>query len=844
MESTNPIMNFVQKITIDDTSIELTMDNIIKNFKKVYVLVKKDDFDIPISFYSKFATSDVINEVSKHLIIWETSINILNNKNHYNKLVVLSNEQLEVFNEFKFELKEKNLVIPILTVKFKNLISYLQHYDGISDFTKFYNMLLLFQYFDTKNYEHMLNLIKNIDESNYWTLPYNCLLSIDESFQNRKFHIDFYKKLKDVPKDEKNFTTKNNDYLKDIYKSSKQAFKPMDTASKMKKKGYKLYKISPGSEFTKDDINKVFDILNDEQRYYLFCNLCVSKELCHLVINNENILTLMKPVIEKNALLFRYLFGYAWLRFYAEESIKNTFTTRKDEYIFDINTASKLPVFPFTHKYAKFNPYMPILVSDEHLKPDNNIFGLEPTECNEGICNLDEFKQRLNIFTTDNSTRDLFSDIDWDKNKVALGGSVMAACLQKNHPLISMFSHYKTFDEQYSRYFNEYYAKADIDLMFNTEDTFEYLKNVQEIYNQLVVNIMIIHSPYAEPEHIRLNPLFQAHVFVNYEWVKKNLVNDNITIEFIKENINELDVINLFRPYFEIEMSKKISETTKGMSNEEISIFKSKYPDYFIKFSEYIIKIHMFETKTKEKINNSDLIDSEIEENIIETVSSNSEYFDIKINYKYRINSPHLNHPIELFMVKYSDHMSVVSKFHLPCVRAFYTGNNVYMTPSCISAHMTYMNIDYKYFAGSSDPIDIINKYRMRGFGTWLNQNEIENMTKYCTSVPQLQNYYGTNNKIPITGAFKLPHKLFHPRLISAEDYYDAPPVNLEDGYSDNNLTYKTYPSVSVFLEFYYKKYPSIKYIMETSMLEVIDSDGNIKPLQKWIIDAYYHLNK
>jgi hypothetical protein len=35
------------------------------------------------------------------------------------------------------------------------------------------------------------------------------------------------------------------------------------------------------------------------------------------------------------------------------------------------------------------------------------------------------------------------------------------------------------------------------------------------------------------------------------------------------------------------------------------------------------------------------------------------------------------------------------------------------------------MNLDYKYFAGSQDPINIINKYRMRGFGCWLNMNEL-----------------------------------------------------------------------------------------------------------------------
>ena len=37
---------------------------------------------------------------------------------------------------------------------------------------------------------------------------------------------------------------------------------------------------------------------------------------------------------------------------------------------------------------------------------------------------------------------------------------------------------------------------------------------------------------------------------------------------------------------------------------------------------------------------------------------------------------------------------------------------------------MTLINIDYKYFAGSKDPIEIINKYRQRGYSLPLNDSE------------------------------------------------------------------------------------------------------------------------
>jgi hypothetical protein len=53
------------------------------------------------------------------------------------------------------------------------------------------------------------------------------------------------------------------------------------------------------------------------------------------------------------------------------------------------------------------------------------------------------------------------------------------------------------------------------------------------------------------------------------------------------------------------------------------------------------------------------------------------------------------------------------------------------MTPSCVTAMMTGINIEYKYFASIRDPIDIINKYNRRGFGIILNTIELEQYKKF-----------------------------------------------------------------------------------------------------------------
>ena len=102
--------------------------------------------------------------------------------------------------------------------------------------------------------------------------------------------------------------------------------------------------------------------------------------------------------------------------------------------------------------------------------------------------------------------------------------------------------------------------------------------------------------------------------------------------------------------------------------------------------------------------------------------TTTDEKFKLYINTKYNITSAFINHDIEIFRNKNSDPFSLISKFHLNCVRGYYDGTTVKLLPSCVSALKTLVNMDFKYFAGKRNPYQIINKYRMRGFGTILNK--------------------------------------------------------------------------------------------------------------------------
>lgn len=834
----NPIMNGTKYYNDGVSIINVNLQNISKYFNCVYVLIKKTDDHIPINFYMKNINEDILKEMSDKLVLWKTSIDIIKNEKHFDRGSILNKTLIEPFNQFKFEMDENVLVLPILNISFKNLFSYLHNIEG-SNLDKIYNLVVLSKYFNDdisniKNQMHLQNTIKNMEESNYWQLPYNCLSNLTKEFKYRKFHNSFRNKLKGKKLDEN-----RDNYLEMIFKSSKY----VDASAAIEKSGFKLYNITKPCNFTKEDITNLFSSLDGENRYYIFSNLMVSKKYCHLVVNNESILEMMKDELKSKAPLFRYLMGYSWLRFYFEESIKKRNLKITDDIIFDINTASKLPVYPFSINFPKMNPYMPIMVEDKVLRAETNIGGVRDYKYtdaasnyqNQGICNFNEFKRRLNLFVNNNPENDLFNDVEWSKWKIAIGGSVMSACLPKQHKLVNMFSE-NSQDEKLIRYFNEYYASSDIDVMFGQEDLFDYLEAVNNFHNQIVVNTCIIHSPYAEPEHVKLKQLFQIHFCVNEEWVKKNIINSNITFNFIFNNIDEKDIQLLFLPFIKDSYEKYIEKNTKEFSLEKIKILKQNYPDYFQNITEYEIKIHI--SLSKEPIDDN--------KSISNGTTSYQKYNELKINYKYRIVSPYFNHPLEIFKITGNDHMGAVSQFHLPCVRAFYNGSNVYMTPSCISAHLTYMNIDYKYFSGSKDPIEIINKNRMRGFGTWLNENEIFNFIKYSTQVPSWANFYGNNNP-HITaknlGGLSLSHNLFHPRLINVDEYYDAPPINLENGYNDSYEGCEIKTAEQMSLEY------KTKFKIETTEIDMtsfttIKHDGFIAPLEKWIIEAYYNYHK
>lgn len=845
-----------------NTTVILDQKNVAKYFRNVYLLVKRNNYTVPSEFYNREIPEHVFEQVRPNLLIHKTSSKILKNKSHFINAIIMSDDQLSQYNIFNYKLDAKNIVVPIFNIEYQNLLQYVEQYDSTDNIHSIYNVKVLNKYFgveDTnyKSNEFISSKINNLEEARYWTYYYNCLINMNEKFTKRKFSFQIGrmtdKMTAQIVKklfDNTVINSKQNDnYIQDVdLKSSEEQFienemqskkeQIVDIASTINAKGYKYYQIGAKSDFTRNDINQLFAVLDEKQRFLLFSNLMISKKYCHLVVNNEHILDLMNNTFKMFAPLYRYLLSYAWMRFYSEECIKKTWVKKDDEFIFDINTASKLPIFPFDYKNPKANPYMPIFVSDQELKPSVNVGGIaeygfdSPELSNQGICNLDEFIQRLNVFCTGHIDQNIFEGVDFNKNRIALTGSMITACLQKSHPLMSRFNNCNSLTEKLNNFFNEYYAKSDVDVMIKTKNDYDFVDSVKELYNQIVLNICRFNSGYAEPAHVKLVLNKFAYLFVTEDFINKNIHwegSDQNTdkVKYVIEHINDIELKEKFVPFYSALIAEKYKEMCGDFSPSDIAALKEKYPDVFmmdgLDFKIYVKKFLKNTTST-------------------DTIS-------MSFSYKYKIESPYLNHTFEIFPVRYDDFFSIVAQFHLPCVRGYYDGSNVYLTPSCISSHLTYMNLDYKYMTGTKDPLDIINKNRMRGFGTWLNATEKNLFTKYCRHVSFWNNLYTIDQNVSdvdaeksIYGTLALNHKVFRPRLYNIDNYTDSIYVDTTDRYSDKPLTplidFTTSMTHVIVQKF---KSVDIKEINYDSFV-AINKDGYPVPVKKWIISYTWDL--
>lgn len=860
-----------------------TNNDLFKEFGYLYFISLQDNYDFESYMYDKMISTEQLSNIKKMIVITPSTSKILSGSMR-KYLTICSPDIFNSYNVYdkygrKIVANEPVFICNLIQFKHKIVEQYLKQFDGISSFIDIYNALILNEFFGQDNYnstikQNHIQMINNMEESNYFTKKNNCELNITYKFESRTFNLSLGDRMKDetvqkVLKKLEESKLEDNNYLAFLFRKANY----LDASSALSN-GYKLYRISnnPLTEsLTKDNFNTLFNKLSFEERYYMIMNCMISKDLSHLIINNEYILKYITEskdnknltFMNKYSQLIRYLLGYTWLIMYMEESIKKSYITTNNRFVFDIDTAALLPYFPYPINNLHFCPYLPILIRSENLNSVKNILGanqlnfIHPQKYTRyGVADKQTFIERFNIFVSGlNSKTNVLENVNF--NNLAISGSIMACCLPNFNTIMANFmKSAPSYEVKFLEFATEYYKDADIDVMCNIPDVFNFVDKINEFKNTIESNLIKIHKIKTGIEVTTLFSNKSAAIMINKDFIKTYI--NNMEYTDVIMNINTPYVKNIVYKHY-INWHKDF--LAKSLAENQDKFNNPSYHELFDLVPLDQINIVFIKTKKdkeddmkpvvpeeKEQEVNIEIDDLEFEKDVLEEkddiqvvdTPDNNIAFIPKINYKFRISSPYLPHNFELFQTKYPEFFATVSRFHLPIVRSYYDGNTVYMLPSCITACMTQINIDYKYFAGSKDPIEIINKYRMRGFGTILNEKEIGRLIEYSNMVPKWKELYDINiqsnaSVLKILGHLPVDSKFFKPSMYLDKKntlytniltlYCNTIPTNPIDIIKQIKTIYNTSSCTDLY---------------DMSTLTTINSNGYISPVKKWLIQAFY----
>jgi hypothetical protein len=801
-------MNMMKNIFYPNYNI-VNNNNLYETFGNPFIVCLKNNINPMPYVYDEYITIEEHNIIINNIEIIEINYDILNN-NSYKYLSVISNEQFDKILSYN-HIKKDVLLCNLLNINYNNMLSYLKQFNGISSFLDLYNSLIINEYLGqnnnlNNNIRNRINIIMNLEESNYYTIEDNCNINITSKFNDRKFN---YKK-----KNINYIVDVNADYMESI--TNDENNNDEDTEAYIPlffELNYKIDITNISNKLSIDNFNNLYNKLNKKEQYYLIMNCLISKDLCYYIINNKYILSIIneESFMSKYCLLIKYLLGYTWITLYIEETINQFNTKVSDRYIFDIETASSLPYYPYNSNNLKSCPYIPLLINDNNINSHNNILGPIQIKIkntlnnidNYGIVNKIEFIKRLNIFISGKLNTNILKNINW--NNIAICGSIMACCLPKfNTIMLNCVDISKNID--FLNFIDKYYNEADIDIICNIPNLYDYYDKIYEFNNILELNLKELYNIVDDINITTLYSNKSTVILINKSYIINNISNKiNISYDKILNNLNSLNIKHIVYNDYIIWYKKYIN---KLLLEEPKHFIDNKYHELFIPL----------------------LID---EINIIYEKDDNEEIiFKPKINYKFRISSIYLPHEFEFFQNNTNEFFSKISQFHLPIVRSYYDGNSVYMLPSCITACITQINIDYKYFACSRDPIDILNKYRMRGFGIILNSIEknrfvdyIKNNDIWYKKYNDNQNIYNTN----ILGKLCYNHILYKSYSCKQNNYL----------YNISNVPENIVELID-YIKFIYK---SNFNMFNFSEFLSIDNYGYIKPVKKWLINLFYDYN-
>lgn len=850
-----------------------------KDYEYVYILCLDNQYEetennrnkINLFYEADSEISELVHQSSLISMV-QAPFLLLLNSSIKEGLIIVEKDLLENYNFNSYNLRDTELVYLMLETKESHISEWLKIYFPIDNLKKFIEQKILTSYYDIHNQKSETNLISMLSAlqgSDFWLDERKCCLTINASFQNRTFNLYLSDKSKDsiitieaelqkilgnfanaTKKITKNYPVEITDNKTSMAtttitasrsRSNAEVYKSkfVDMATNDLKIFFPVTKIENLS-VSQSNIEELLigDNLSEKERYYLICNLIINKDYCHYVLNNKNIMEANEKLFAKYYPVFKYLIGYAWISLYTEESLKKTKIRETDRFVFSLETASKLPVYPFIHDYPFMNPYFSFLVSKSTLNIHQNIGGVKQLfEYQKGIVDINEFRKRLNIFISGDVNLDLFDGVDW--NNMVISGGIMAAILPKVNPLMSLFSVNPVMitDAELNRFFQEYYFNSDIDIACNHDNILDFIQNVKNIKDVIHKNL----GKNINKADIIITPFKSVAVYINEDILKLKCKNGEVKFdyEYIMENKNK-PIIKFY--FYELYLEqKKISNNNARvilgdkMNDEEFFeiINYADVDNFTLVINNYSLDFDA-ENKTAEMNSGIEMV---LYTKYTTEDGETKTFIRFSETLKYKISSKYLRHQLEIFRINGREFFSSISRFHLPCVRAYYNGITCYMLPSAITAYHTFTNIDFKYFVGSKDPVNIIDKYRRRGYGTILNTVELKQYIYYILNIGNYKKAYcidNVSNIANIISYLPINHNLFKPRKYLPENFSSDIIVSMN--YNDPHITYPT--RMEHVIEYFNKSHS--RYPNDFMKLCTINDTGKISQLKKWIIDASY----
>jgi hypothetical protein len=791
---------------------QLNWGDIYRNYNSVVILTIANNNELNKSntleyLFNRIITKNNLLTVSG-ITYFRTGLNILKNRDEYFKANVVSKSFLnELFVNAAFN--ESEIVIGICEMTEDNTRMYCNMYKSQDELAQVEQKLDMFNYYigDKTNTQFINcnNILSELKDTDYWKTKDNLDINITTSFVDREFNnqrsgsntftviTDRNQNLKEtnIPPTEKVKVLKQGvaDYPigaeqadKDVLPENKvkklrENFVDPSTMIRIKADGKKrnFYLTHSDEKYTSEYIYNIFNNIKDERIKYMFVNnMLSSKEYCHLIANNKQVLELLNPVFQKYSHVFKYTFGYAWLTFYLEECLARTRAHKKSRFVFDINTANKLPVFPFALDDLKQNPYLTVLIDDVELVKDN-VYGLTFKENYDGygVCDLETFKKRFNMFTSEDPDCDPLKGLDW--SKFAVSGSSVTACLQKRSQLLDEMVKMNNNDETlgFVKFVRKYYGDSDIDLMSNENNFIDFLNSVQTVYDLLKTNL---NSSESERKYTVVKSFavsITQHFFTDYLDDFNKTFNSKLTHQEFENMTNSIIFkVYLYNKYI---VAKSIM-TQKLINDKKVNIDNKFIAEYLVPNNYESMNIYKVDANNYE---NYGVLDTEVifyrnhllkdEQNMF---SEKNNQMVVKFSENLRFQLYCKKTKIEMFRIKEKEFFSAVARFHFPCVRSYFQGDNVYILPSCISAMMTGLNIEYKYFAGIRNPNEIINKYLFRGFGVLLNKFELNLWLEYNKTSDNKQYKFNfvDNNYEKLVGPKFTSNEIFDLNLTNQND--------------------------------------------------------------------------